>query len=192
MNSLFRKIRLSIRYLGTPPWDTQVSPPELLDFMQTHQPGNALDLGCGTGTNCLTLARAGWITIGVDLAWVAIYKAKRRFATEQLSGNFIESDVTRVELPDMAFDLILDIGCFHSLPPLGREVYEENIFRWLKPGGSFLLYGHMTNHKESEKSLITEEQIDQFSTNLTIQSRKDCVDAWHRQTIWLWFMRPGR
>ena len=46
-----RRIFFELRYLlGDVPWDTGVSPPELLDFLDRHPPGRALDLGCGTGT----------------------------------------------------------------------------------------------------------------------------------------------
>ena len=39
--------------------------------------GTALDLGCGTGTNALKLARRGWSVIGVDWAEHAIELATR-------------------------------------------------------------------------------------------------------------------
>ena len=42
------------------PWDTQVTPPEVMEFIARTPPGKALDLGCGTGTNAITLARHGW------------------------------------------------------------------------------------------------------------------------------------
>ena len=73
-----RWISFSLRYLGKPPWDTQTSPPELIEFIAQHRVGRALDLGCGTGTNLVTLAQAGWEVCGVDFIWLAVLKAKNR------------------------------------------------------------------------------------------------------------------
>src|SRR5881296_1344749 len=48
-----------------PPWDTGITPPEVERFVASHAPGRAIDLGCGTGTNAVYLARHGWSAVGV-------------------------------------------------------------------------------------------------------------------------------
>jgi cyclopropane fatty-acyl-phospholipid synthase-like methyltransferase len=67
-------------YFGRPPWDTGVSPPELLAHLDVHAPGRALDIGCGTGTNAITMAQHGWQVTGMDFAVKASPRrgAKRR------------------------------------------------------------------------------------------------------------------
>ena len=51
-----RRLLFSIWYwLRRPPWDTGVTPPELVRFVSAHSPGRALDLGCGTGTNVVVV-----------------------------------------------------------------------------------------------------------------------------------------
>ncbi|MFQ6101503.1 MAG: class I SAM-dependent methyltransferase [Anaerolineae bacterium] len=52
--------------LGRSPWDTGVTPPEVVELIASGDfpPGRALDLGCGTGTNGITLARHGWEVVG--------------------------------------------------------------------------------------------------------------------------------
>ncbi len=191
MDTFLRKIGFSIRYLGKPPWDTYISPPELLEYMHMHPVGQVLDLGCGTGTNCLTMAKAGWTVTGVDLAALAVFKARRRFAAEHLHGIFLNADVTQVQLPAENYDLILDIGCYHSLPLDKRTTYVENVFRWLKPNGSLLLYGHMSGREGSEKALLVEEDIQRFNRHFRLQSRKDSLDVWQRRTVWLCFTKSG-
>ena len=60
---------------GTTPWDTNITPPEVKEFIAAAPPGKALDLGCGTGTNAITLAQHGWQATGVDFAPKAIRTA---------------------------------------------------------------------------------------------------------------------
>ncbi|HZD55845.1 MAG TPA: class I SAM-dependent methyltransferase, partial [Anaerolineales bacterium] len=69
---ILRRIFFNLWYYREPPWDTGISPPELLAFIESHPAGQALDLGCGTGTNVITLARNGWQVTGVDFAPRAI------------------------------------------------------------------------------------------------------------------------
>ena len=120
-------------------WDTGVSPPELERFVASHPPGRALDLGCGTGTNIVYLARHGWSAVGVDFAARAIAKARRRARDAGVSSTFVVGDVTRLAVAG-PFDLALDLGCLHSIPPAGRAGYEASLARVVRSGGTYLLY----------------------------------------------------
>ena len=85
---------------GRAPWDTGVTPPEVVEEVSAMQPGRALDVGCGTGTNVLWLAQHGWTAIGVDRSATAIESARRK-ADWTASAMFAEGDVTRLaELRD--------------------------------------------------------------------------------------------
>jgi SAM-dependent methyltransferase len=122
-----------------PPWDTEVSPPELVRFVESHPAGRALDLGCGTGTNVVYLARHGWSAVGVDFAGRAIAKARRRARDAGVACTFLVGDVTRLDVSG-PFDLALDIGCLHSIPVSGRAGYAAGLARVVQPGGTYLLY----------------------------------------------------
>jgi SAM-dependent methyltransferase len=122
-------------------WDTGITPPEVEAAVAELEPGRALDLGCGTGTNVLYLVQHGWFATGVDFSSRAI-EAARRKADWTSGATFVEGDVSRlaelgVEGP---FDLALDVGCFHGLPIRRRDDYAREVARVTRPGGRFLLF----------------------------------------------------
>ena len=129
---------------GRTPWDTGVTPPEVLEAIEgpdALEPGRALDLGCGTGTNVLYLVQHGWFAVGVDLSGIAIESARRK-ADWASGATFVEGDVTRLgELGvDGPFDLLIDIGCYHAVPSSRRDAYVREAGRVARPGALLLLF----------------------------------------------------
>ena len=72
---------------GRPRWDTTQSRPELVELTHSRPAGRALDLGCGTGTDCIYLADQGWEALGVDFAPKAIAIARSRAAASGSSAS---------------------------------------------------------------------------------------------------------
>ena len=86
-------------------------------------PGNALDLGCGSGTYTAALAARGWTVTGVDLIPRAVAQAQDRVEKLHLSASIVCADVTRLR-PDRVggtYDFFLDVGCYHGLNPCQRQ-----------------------------------------------------------------------
>ena len=137
---MLKKFHFNLAYYRHPPWDTGVTPPELIEFIDSHPPGTALDLGCGTGTNAIYLARHGWHVTAIDFALTAIHLARRKVRRLDLDIDFRLGDVTRLDRLVVPFDLILDIGCLHNLDDQGRLAYLHQVKRLLAPGGTFLVY----------------------------------------------------
>lgn len=183
-NLFFRLLYL----FGTPPWDSGITPPEVEDFIQTHPPGRAIDLGCGTGTNAITLAQHGWQVRGVDFVPRAIHQARAKARKAGLDLPFFTGSVTDPALFDSPYDLILDIGCYHVLNPAEREQYRQNIASHLAPGGTFMLYA-FTPHADSASNTFTLDDQTAFEALLTLEQRIDSADTPTRTSAWLWFKK---
>jgi SAM-dependent methyltransferase len=131
--------------LGFKPWDSGVPAPELVAVVAGEHrlpPGKALDLGCGTGTNSIYLAQSGWDVTGLDFVPRAIRAAQQKASSAAVSPRFIVGDVTRLTTLSLGspFDLLLDLGCFHSLPDSGRAAYVSGATEVARPGATMLLF----------------------------------------------------
>ncbi len=74
------------------------------------EPGQALDLACGTGRNSIFLAEIGWEVTAVDNSAVGVEIARNRAEQKGLKINFIVADLEKSEfaIDDAAYDLICD------------------------------------------------------------------------------------
>ncbi|MBE0410887.1 MAG: class I SAM-dependent methyltransferase, partial [Anaerolineales bacterium] len=172
MKPIWRWLLFNLWYFRQPPWDTGVSPPELMHYIQTHPPGCALDLGCGTGTNAITLANNGWKVTAVDFAKRAIKIARKKAQEAGLEINFLVQDVTNLEKLNGPYDFLLDIGCYHGLPDAARKTYLRNLEQLLKPGGDYLMYGFFKQENQAGTGLI-QADVDSLSSHLILESRQD-------------------
>jgi len=137
----WRRWFFELRYWrGHAPWDTNTTPPEVIKFLAETPAGRALDLGCGTGTNAITLAQAGWTVVGVDFSPKAIRAARRKAAEANLVIDFRVDDVTVLKDIRGAFNYVLDIGCLFGLAPADQKRYVARLSQLLQPGGRYMLY----------------------------------------------------
>ncbi len=135
-------LRFNLMYLGRPPWDTGITPPEVIEVVEggVVPPGRAVDLGCGTGTNAIYLVRHGFEVIGVDSAVLAIVQARRKARRAGVRVRFRLGLVTQLDFLPWRADFALDIGCLHGLWPADRPAYAAALSRAVRPGGHYLLY----------------------------------------------------
>lgn len=163
---LWRRFFFEWMYFGSPPWDSGIVPPEVVDFVTHHPPGRAIDLGCGTGTNAIYLAKQGWQVVGVDFSRKALSIARRKSRAYGVKVDFVHDDVSVLSKVQGSFDLVLDIGCFHSLSPAQKYRYLRRIGELLAPDGYFLLYGFI--NRPPNTTSIQPEDIQAIQTSLII------------------------
>jgi 2-polyprenyl-3-methyl-5-hydroxy-6-metoxy-1,4-benzoquinol methylase len=183
------KLRFNLWYFGTPPWDTGISPPELISFITSHPPGRALDLGCGTGTNVVTLAQANWDVTGIDYAFRAIQAARRRAQKAGVNVDLRVGSVTNIQGISPPLDLVLDIGCFHGLSIQERQLYLENLIKLLAPDGTFFVYAILKNPAQSTGIGIDENDLRIMEKKLGLICRTDGKDRGDRSSTWLAFQK---
>lgn len=143
-----QRARWEERYrTGPTPWDTGITPPEVIHFWaQKWLPpaGVALDIGSGTATNAIYLATQGLTVFGFDLAGGALLRGKSRLRNYspalQDRVSLIQADVSLLPIYAASAVYALDIGCFHGLPEIARHGYTKCIADNLKSGGFYHLY----------------------------------------------------
>jgi 2-polyprenyl-3-methyl-5-hydroxy-6-metoxy-1,4-benzoquinol methylase len=171
------------------PWDTQVTPPEVMDFISRTPPGKALDLGCGTGTNAIALARHGWRVTGVDFIPKAIVAARTKAALGGFAIDFLVASVTDLSALSGPFDYVLDIGCLHSLKAEDRPRYATNLSRLLRPQAWYMLYAWLPRPSDGGVVGISAEEIESMLQADFSKVRTASGTENGNPSAWYWFQR---
>ncbi|MGF1977369.1 MAG: class I SAM-dependent methyltransferase [Nostoc sp. CmiSLP01] len=124
----------------TMPWFNPSLDPDVEEALLTLElsNGSVLDLGTGPGTQALALAKRGFQMMATDLSEAAILQAAAKAKQKGLEVSFQQDDILNSRL-EQSFDLILDRGCFHVLPPQSYGTYVGTVASLLKPKGYLLL-----------------------------------------------------
>ncbi|MBE0683713.1 MAG: class I SAM-dependent methyltransferase [Anaerolineales bacterium] len=186
--NLLRRLKFNLSYFKKAPWDSGMSPPELYDFISSHPAARAIDIGCGTGTNLITLANAGWQVTGFDFAFRAVQIAKRKIRQAGIQADVFTDDATRMKKVSGPFELALDIGCFHGIQ--NKADYLTQLTRILVPGGFWLMYGFFKPDPLLPGPGLAHSEIDMIPTRgLTLISRKDGFDKQDRPSAWFLYQK---
>lgn len=191
---MLQRLFYNLWYYFDPPWDTGITPPEVVEAIEGSEalaPGRALDLGCGTGTNSLYLARHGWQVVGVDLAAKAVRQARRKAKEAGLALEFYTADVTRLDFLQPPFDLALDIGCFHALDDQGWVRYRDQLLRLLAPSACFMLYAFGPRQQGRFMQMgISPDQVQRlFESDFRLLRREGGADPTGPSAAWYWLER---
>lgn len=183
-----------LKYLvGRSPWDTEVTPPEVMVLLKDENcpPGRVLDLGCGTGTTSIALARHGWEVVGVDFSAVAIRRARRKARRAGVDCRFHRADVVDLTFLVERFDLALDIGCLHSVPIEGWAPYAAELARLVRPGGLYMLYAFTPGGQSVTRGVAPAEVRRLFEPAFVVARQEGGEDPNGPRSAWYWLRRSA-
>jgi cyclopropane fatty-acyl-phospholipid synthase-like methyltransferase len=158
-------------------------------FIEQTAPGRALDLGCGTGTNAITLTRHKWQVTAIDFSVKAIARARRKASAAGLDVDFRRGDVSDLSGVTGPFDYALDIGCLFTLSAEARQSCIDGLARLLPAGSHYMLYAWLPHQSGDRIMGLAPEEISvlvdpYFQQDQMVEGRDgDRVSAWY------WFTR---
>ena len=113
------------------------------------KPGqHILDIGCGTGTLAVLLKRryADVEVVGLDPDPKALRRATRKVRRAAVSVQLDQGFADELPYEPESFDRVLSSFMFHHLAGQDREKTLKEVWRVLKPGGSFHLLDFVADH----------------------------------------------
>ena len=111
-------------------------------FSQGDRPVTVLDLGCGTGSISIPLAKRGYRVTGVDMSAEMLAVAYDKMRKEQVNVSWVEQDMRELEVPQA--DAVISLCDSLSYLTEEEDVQQtfQRVFAHLTPGGSFLFDVH--------------------------------------------------
>ena len=113
--------------------------------------------------------------------------SKQKIKSQGVQAELSVNDATNLRGIHDVFDLVLDIGCFHSIPKEGQIKYLAQLNRILAPKGFWLMYGFLNPGTLPSTPGLTEANISLISAQLTLLSRRDGFDKRERPSTWFLF-----
>lgn len=106
---------------------------EWLDLLEARvpPPAKVLDLGCGCGVPVARRLSPRYDVTGVDFSRVQIERARTLVPT----ATFKCADMTTLEFPEGAFDVVVCLFSIIHVPVEEQPAFLRSIARWLRPGG---------------------------------------------------------
>ncbi len=160
------------------PWFNPELDPDVEDALiklDLHT-GTVLDLGTGPGTQAIAFAERGFQVIATDLSETAVNQASAKAREQGLDIDFRQDDILNSHV-DRSFDIILDRGCFHVLPPDTRHEYVQTVANLLKPQRYLLLkcFSHLEPREEGPYRFTLNEIQQIFGQKFHLLSAEQTV-----------------
>lgn len=146
---------------GETPWDSGVPDAELLRVLDSGQLNGktALEIGCGTGTNAIALARRGFDVVAFDNVAQAIESAKKKAAAAKVKVDFRVADALSGSFGG-PYDVVFDRGVYHYLRKIDIKKYQALLAKVTRSGSLyFSLAGNAKEQTEYGPPRVHEHEI---------------------------------
>jgi ubiquinone/menaquinone biosynthesis C-methylase UbiE len=113
----------------------------LVEQALAAEPGVILDLGCGTGTLTVGLARAipSARVIGLDGDPHALQRASHKARAASVEIELLQASATAIPLADQSVGCVICSLLLHHLSPASKSLALRETHRVLRPGGLLLI-----------------------------------------------------
>jgi ubiquinone/menaquinone biosynthesis C-methylase UbiE len=117
------------------------------------RPGaKAVDLGCGTGSLALELARRGVEVTAVDISPAMVGQLREKAALAGLLGvSGVVCAIERFDVPPESVDLVVSNYALHHLSDADKALLVRRVLGWLKPGGRLVVGDMMFGRGKSAR-----------------------------------------
>lgn len=146
---------------GDAPWDSGVASQELVRAIDAgrFQGRTVLEMGCGTGTNAIELARRGYRVTAVDLSDRAVRRAREKARAAGVTVDFRVGDLVRMELGN-PYDLLFDRGLYHGIRHFDLAGFLAQLRRVTRTGTRWLcLAGNAKETLPIGPPVVSEEEF---------------------------------
>lgn len=127
---------------GNAPWDSGHVAAELLEAIDELEisKATAVELGCGTGTNAMAMARLGMKVTAVDIAPQAISLARQKAGESGIDNiDFRVCDILEeAPVSSQSTSFAFDRGCFHTFDASQRGIFVKRVYDALAADGWWL------------------------------------------------------
>jgi methyl halide transferase len=136
------------------PWDSGKPSMELRRVLGERRikPCDVLEIGCGTGTNAVDLARQGFRVTALDVSSLAIEQARKRSVEARVSVDFHVADLLAPISLKRTFPLVFDRGVYHGIRRDDLSRFLDTLGSVTAPGSLYLvLAGNANDPADPEK-----------------------------------------
>lgn len=125
---------------GTIPWDIPYVHQSFQTYFNSIKDRNIkiLDIGCGTGTTAIWLAKLGFSVTGIDISPKAIELSIRKSISEGVHCTFLVDNFLNTKLKNSSFDIVIDSSTYRVFEEEDRQIFARNVSKVLKPKGIWL------------------------------------------------------
>lgn len=137
---------------GRPVWDSDRPTSELVRVVreQSIPRGTTIELGCGTGSNAVWLARQGFTVTAIDMSPEAVHRARQRTWQIGVAVRILRGDLRNLSRRDGPFDFFVDCGCYGAVQLGDAPGYILALERVTRPGSLGLVLTGNDHEPEDE------------------------------------------